>query len=130
MPDYVHRKRVGAEMWCGIVSKENEALHASEGYENLINCPECIRDYEAELKNDSREPPNPVSKPPHYTAGKVECIDAIEAATAHLGGNDGFLTGQVIKYVWRWKLKNGLEDLKKAQWYLQRLIDRVMRGDS
>lgn len=67
---------------------------------------------------------NNVNHPAHYTAGGVECIDAIEAAVGVLG-SEAFLTGQVIKYMWRWKLKNGAEDLKKARWYLDRLIKNV-----
>lgn len=70
------------------------------------------------MKKDS------VNHPAHYTAGGVECIDAIEAAIGPLG-SEAFLTGQVIKYMWRWKLKNGAEDLKKARWYLDRLIKNV-----
>lgn len=65
-----------------------------------------------------------VNHPKHYTAGKVECIDAIEAATVKLTGIEAVCTANVIKYVWRWKLKNGVEDLKKARWYLDKLIKR------
>ena len=69
------------------------------------------------------ENPN-VSHPLHYTYGGIECIDAIDAVTKGLEGADAFCTGQVIKYMWRWKHKNGLEDLQKAQWYLNRLINK------
>ena len=63
-----------------------------------------------------------VNHPDHYTQGKVECLDAIEAATTGLVGIEAVLTGQVMKYMWRWKRKNGVEDLQKAQFYLNRLI--------
>ena len=66
-----------------------------------------------------------VNHPPHYTAGGIECIDAIEAAAAQLAGMEAVCTAQIIKYVWRWKLKNGAEDLKKAGFYLDRLISTV-----
>lgn len=66
--------------------------------------------------------PDIINHPSHYTAGKVECIDAIESATADLTGMDAVCTGHIIRYVWRWKHKNGVEDLKKARWYLDRLI--------
>ena len=69
-----------------------------------------------------------VNHPEHYTAGGIECIDAIEAAVKELGGQEAFLTGQVIKYMWRWKRKhreNPAEDLRKAQWYLNRLINKA-----
>lgn len=63
-----------------------------------------------------------INSPAHYTAGKVECIDAIEAATTGLVGAEAFCTGAAIKYLWRWKRKGGVEDLKKAQWYIERLL--------
>jgi hypothetical protein len=46
-----------------------------------------------------------VDHPPHYTAGKIECIEAIEAATTGLEGLEAVCTANVIKYVWRWKRK-------------------------
>ena len=68
---------------------------------------------------------DPINHPSHYTGGKVQCIDAIEAATIGLEGIEAVCTGNVIKYCWRWKLKNGTEDLKKARWYLDKLIQQV-----
>ena len=64
-----------------------------------------------------------VTHPAHYTQGKVECIDAIEAAATGLTGMEAVCTAQCIKYLWRWRHKNGLEDLRKARWYLDRLIE-------
>lgn len=66
-----------------------------------------------------------VHHPAHYTAGAVECIDALEAATTGLSGGEAICTATAIKYLWRWKLKNGVEDLKKARWYLDRLISKL-----
>lgn len=67
-----------------------------------------------------------VSHPAHYTAGGIECIDAIAAAlSSHKNPMEAWLTGQVLKYLWRWPLKNGVEDLRKAQWYLDRLIEKA-----
>jgi hypothetical protein len=63
-----------------------------------------------------------VNHPSHYTQGKVECIDAIEAATVHKNGLDAVCTANIIKYIWRCEHKNGLEDLKKARWYLEKMI--------
>lgn len=69
-----------------------------------------------------------VNHPAHYTAGGIECIDAIAAAlTCQTDPMRAWLTGQVLKYMWRWPLKNGLEDLKKARFYLDRLIADVER---
>lgn len=69
--------------------------------------------------------PDMVNHPPHYTNGGVECVDAIESAlSAQSDTVSAWLTGQVIKYLWRFPQKNGVEDLEKAQWYLARLIKR------
>ncbi len=62
-----------------------------------------------------------VNSPPHYNQQGVECIDAIHAAT-----DDGFeyyLQGNIMKYVWRYRYKNGKQDLQKAAWYLEKLIE-------
>ncbi len=63
-----------------------------------------------------------VNSPSHYTQGGIECIEAIKAACQGLNGFEGYCTGNAIKYMWRWKHKNKTEDVKKAVWYLNRLI--------
>lgn len=63
--------------------------------------------------------------PDHYKAGAVECIDALEAATVNKTGIEAVCTSNIIKYLWRYENKNGLEDVKKAQWYLQKLIEKL-----
>ena len=78
-----------------------------------------------ELRGTRKKPVDMVNHPPHYTAGGIECIDAIAAATANLNGMEAVCTAQVIKYVWRYSMKNGVEDLKKAGFYLDRLIKTV-----
>ena len=60
--------------------------------------------------------------PNHYRRGSVECIDAIESATVDKRGIEAVCTANVLKYLWRYEAKNGLEDVKKARWYLERLI--------
>lgn len=60
--------------------------------------------------------------PSHYTFGGIETIDYLKANMT-LEGFIGFLQGNVLKYVSRYNKKNGLEDLKKAKWYLDRLTD-------
>ena len=62
-----------------------------------------------------------VNHPDHYLSGKLECIDAIEAALSPEEYR-GSLKANVLKYVWRETHKGGIESLKKAQWYLTRLI--------
>jgi hypothetical protein len=63
-----------------------------------------------------------INSPVHYTSGGIECIEAIRAALTPEEFR-GFCKGNVIKYVWRERLKGGDESLKKAEWYLKRLTD-------
>lgn len=81
-----------------------------------------------EAENEAIKPENDVIKndnvehPSHYTTGGIECIDAIKASMSS-EEYKGFLKSQVIKYVWRYRLKGKpVEDLKKARFYLERLI--------
>ena len=63
-----------------------------------------------------------VNNPPHYGSGKIECIAYIEdflTPEEYIG----YLRGNIAKYLHRWRYKNGLEDLKKATWYLDRLAE-------
>lgn len=62
-----------------------------------------------------------VNHPAHYTDGGIECIEAIEAQLTPEEYR-GYLKGNCVKYLWREKHKGGIESLKKAQWYLTRLI--------
>lgn len=67
-----------------------------------------------------------VSHPPHYQSETgMEVIDVIEAFTFDLKGIEATDTGNILKYICRWKGKNGLQDLKKAMWYLTHLINHV-----
>lgn len=66
-----------------------------------------------------------VYHPPHYTGGDVECIDAIKASMTHEGFLD-FLKGNVIKYLWRYRMKNNpAEDVRKAKFYLDRMVEEM-----
>ena len=69
-----------------------------------------------------------VNHPPHYNKYGVECIDALRAATGE--GFEYYLQGNVIKYMWRYRYKNGIEDLKKANWYLELLIAEKQDNES
>lgn len=64
-----------------------------------------------------------VNSPPHYNQAGIECLDAIGAATGE--GYEYYLQGNIIKYLWRYRYKNGVEDLNKAKFYLERLIKEV-----
>lgn len=72
---------------------------------------------------------NSVHHPEHYQSGNgIECWDAIEAATEGLTGIEAFDTANIIKYAWRWKRKNGAEDLRKVIEYANHLIKIINRG--
>ena len=66
-----------------------------------------------------------VNNPTHYTQGEIECIDCIKAAIVNKVGIEAFCVGNAIKYLFRYENKNGLEDIRKAQWYINRLIQEL-----
>lgn len=67
-----------------------------------------------------------VNHPPHYISETgMEVIDVIEAFTFDLKGIEAVCTANALKYICRWKHKNGVQDLEKARWYIQHLIDHV-----
>lgn len=69
-----------------------------------------------------------VSHPKHYQSETgLEVIDVIEAFTFDLKGIEATDTGNILKYICRWSMKNGLQDLEKAQWYLTHLIEHVRK---
>ena len=70
-----------------------------------------------------------VNHPSHYCQGKVECIDALEAATTGLQGIEAVCTANAIKYLWRHQHKNGVQDLRKAIWYIERLIQHYEKQE-
>lgn len=63
-----------------------------------------------------------VCHPHHYNQGGIECVDAIKAATVGKTGIQAFCVGNAIKYLFRYEEKNGLQDVEKAKWYIERLI--------
>ena len=64
-------------------------------------------------------------EPLHYRQGEVECIDALKSATVGKSGIEAVCVANVIKYLWRYEAKGGVEDVRKARWYLDRLIEEV-----
>ena len=86
-----------------------------------------MQEYLANLREKIREKEDMVNHPPHYTAGGIECIDAIQAALTP-EEFAGYCKGCLIKYVWRERHKGGLQSLEKGQWYLQKLIDTYPGG--
>lgn len=100
-----------------------------------ISCADC-EDYERRVVFKIEDAPencaladevkaDMVNHPPHYTAGGIECIDALKAATTRLTGIEAVCTANAIKYLWRWKDKNGAEDIRKAIWYCERLLKEI-----
>ena len=71
-----------------------------------------------------------VSHPSHYQSKSgLEVINVIAAFTEGLEGIEAVDTGNAIKYICRWKDKNGVQDLEKAMWYIQHLIDHLNKED-
>ena len=72
--------------------------------------------------DDLEQPTDNVNNPSHYGNGQIECIDYLEdfMTTEEF---IGYLRGNIGKYLHRWRYKNGLEDLHKAEWYLKKLIE-------
>lgn len=67
-----------------------------------------------------------VNHPKHYrTKNGLEVIDIIDAVTEDLSGEESYCIGNCIKYISRYKKKNGIEDLQKAEWYLKRVIKKL-----
>tara|TARA_R100001129_G_scaffold139041_2_gene100350 strand:- start:4304 stop:4603 length:300 start_codon:yes stop_codon:yes gene_type:complete len=65
-----------------------------------------------------------VNNPVHYNKGGIECIQGIQAASTK-EEFEGYLRGNIIKYVWRYRYKDNLKDLEKAKWYLNMLISEI-----
>ena len=92
--------------------------------EGLIGKPEQpeINFVKAERKDEVEPTNDAVQHPSHYTQGGIECIDAIRASMTADGFCD-YCKGNIIKYIWRWRDKGGVEDLRKASVYLDWLIN-------
>ena len=70
-----------------------------------------------------------VNSPAHYNETNIETIDIIQSVLGD--GFDSYLQGNILKYVCRYKYKqNAVEDLEKARWYLNRLIETVEKGEN
>ncbi len=65
---------------------------------------------------------NNIDHPKHYNMGNIETIDIIESLVENLTGFEGYIIGNILKYLHRYKYKNGKEDLEKARWYMDKLI--------
>lgn len=74
---------------------------------------------------ESSNKPDMVNHPQHYTQGGIECIDALKAATVGKRGIEAVCVANVVKYLWRYEEKNGIEDVRKAKWYIERLLKEM-----
>lgn len=117
-------KEVGAET-VGVEFDDYICGHKGGWHGKDGHCLYVLYDQLEKIKETKEDKTNDdeVNHPKHYTAGKVECIQALEAVTIGLQGIEAVCTANIIKYLWRWKFKNGVEDLKKAKWYLNYLIE-------
>lgn len=90
---------------------------------NIQKCYEWLKEIQNETSTNDA-----VNHPSHYTQGGIECIDALKAATVNKTGIEAVCTANAIKYLWRYEKKNGIEDVKKARWYIDRLIKELENG--
>ena len=81
--------------------------------------------YDHVYKNMDENVPDMVNHPQHYTQGGIECIDALKAATVGKRGIEAVCVANVIKYLWRYEEKNGIEDVRKAKWYIEHLLKEL-----
>lgn len=114
---------------CDYITKDDEnkltCLKYGKDLTNIsVKVTQCSDGYYP-MRNKQKDPVNPS----HYTQGKIECIDAIEAALTAEEFR-GFLKGNVFKYMWRHENKNGLQDVKKGEWYYQRLLKVLENKDN
>ena len=118
------RKPDGDCKWDDLSDENTEDCYWFLVNEGLISKPEQPEiNFVKVERNDEVEPTNDaVQHPSHYTQGGIECIDAIRASMTADGFCD-YCKGNIIKYIWRWRDKGGVEDLRKASVYLNWLIN-------
>ncbi|HHR6572451.1 TPA: DUF3310 domain-containing protein, partial [Providencia alcalifaciens] len=93
--------------------KCNDTLQRMGGFADLFG------------KGEENKMTDNVNNPAHYASGGIECIEAIKASMTREAFL-GYLKGNIQKYVWRYEKKiNPVEDLKKARWYMNRLVDEL-----
>ena len=121
-------KVYGVDVMDVVEVAEVDDYNADKTYRVITKTKDSLFVYENQLKHctedNSNEDQDVVNNPNHYTSGGIECIDAMQASIPPEQFK-GFLRGNVQKYCWRCDKKNGLEDLKKARWYLDKLIETI-----
>ena len=116
------RKPGGFCRWNDLSDESTEdCYHFLEGLIGKPEQPE-INFVKVERKDEVKPTNGAVQHPSHYTQGGIECIEAIRASMTVDGFCD-YCKGNIIKYIWRWRDKGGVEDLRKASVYLDWLIN-------
>ena len=109
---------------CKVCARNHNNCIPNQG----AHCTDFVPDYDISHFNEEVKTvmpkPDMVNHPSHYTQGGIECIKAIEASMPPDGFQD-YCKGNILKYIWRWRDKAGLEDLKKARVYLNWMIESV-----
>ena len=107
---------ISNETWFAPIETETTPSEVSDCPSGICPVPWATKQERPELKEDI------VNHPPHYVDGGIECIEALEASLTQEEFR-GYCKGNIQKYIWRERMKGGVESLKKAAWYLDRLIE-------
>lgn len=103
----------------------NDKLASAEQYRQAEVLPFIDDDFaDSDAWIESNVEQDNVNNPSHYADSAIECIDAMQAMLTP-EQFIGYLRGNIFKYQWRYEKKNGVEDLKKSQWYLDKLISAL-----
>ena len=106
------------------INRKTRRTISESTYRSLVNKKAQVYFGKTKEENKSTEK-DMVNNPPHYNVGGFEVIDIIQAFTQDLNGIAAVDTANAIKYILRWHNKNGVEDLKKARWYIDHLIKKL-----
>jgi hypothetical protein len=128
---YTEDTQIGSESvshWVKQALIEKEWEEIFEEQSNLLfsgSSPDTSSENDCVYSPNFDENVNVHINPRHYKNGKVECIDAIESAVVGKVGIEATCVSNIIKYLWRYEDKNGIIDVKKAKWYLDKLINVI-----
>ena len=119
------------------ICKDEDILFRTPTYVEYMKTPSYAEEQleyalKKEAEKKTEEPKEDmVNHPPHYTQGKIECIEAIKYINnkLHTEGYEGYCLGNFIKYIWRCNFKNGWEDIDKAVFYLNELLTEQWKDD-
>ena len=116
------KEKVGKELPGMIVPETGFPLSCPGYYRTVrLNDDHTLKNCKQILENENQNSDN-VNHPEHYTGGSIECIDAM-AETQGADAVKNFCVCNAFKYLWRHEKKNGVEDVKKAIWYLNKFVE-------